>query len=79
MPGRRDDPAGHVLFIMFWKANKWGLIALAAGMAALVACYAFFMRQGDQDTAEKILSTGICVLLFAVAVGTWLSARKGGQ
>ncbi len=62
---------------MFWQANKWGILALAVGLLALGASYAFLVRQGDEDAAKKVLSTGICALLFVVAGATWLSARKG--
>lgn len=62
---------------MFWQANKWGVIALALGLLVLGAAYVFLARQGDEDAAKKTLGTGICALLFVVALATWLSARKG--
>lgn len=62
---------------MFWKANKWGVIALVVGLAGLGVAYVALVRQGDEDAAKKMLSSGICLLLFIVALATWLSARKG--
>lgn len=64
---------------MFWQANKWGILALVAGLLALGAAYVALAQQGDEDSAKKVLSTGICVLLFVVALATWLSARQGGK
>lgn len=62
---------------MFWQANKWGVIALAVGGAVLASLYAYYAPT-DKVLAERILSTGICFLLFAVALGSFLSAKKGG-
>lgn len=64
---------------MFWQANKWGILALVAGLLALGGAYVALAQQGDTETAKKVLGTGVCVLLFGVALGTWLSARKGGR
>ncbi len=61
---------------MFWQANKWGVIALVAGGAVLASLYAYYAPT-DKVLAERILSTGICFLLFVVALGSFLSTKKG--
>ncbi len=60
---------------MMWQANKWCIIFLLVGLAALGAAYCY-LTPGDELLARKVLSTGICVLLAAGGVISWLSARK---
>ena len=59
-----------------WQANKWGIIALAIGLAAVGAGYWYFQSIGDMDTANKVGSTGMCAVLFIVGLGSYLSARS---
>lgn len=62
-----------------WQANKWGIIALAVGLAAVGAVYWYFHSIGDTDTADKVGSTGLCAVLFIVGLGSYLSARNGAD
>ena len=58
-----------------WKANKTGILTLVFGLAGLGAAYAWLKPQ-DELLAQQTLAVGICALLFAVAMGTWLSVRR---
>lgn len=58
-----------------WKANKPFIIMLLAGMAMLAGIYLYLLPQ-DSLLAERIAGTGFCVLLFVVALLTYLSVRK---
>lgn len=62
-----------------WQANKWGIIALAVGLAAVGVAYWYFQSTGDADTADKVGSTGLCAVLFLVGLGSYLSARSGSD
>lgn len=63
---------------MFWQANKGGILILIFGSAVLASLYAY-AAPTDKALAERILSTGICLLLFIVALGSFLSAKKGNR
>ncbi|MBQ6941283.1 MAG: hypothetical protein IJO38_03320 [Akkermansia sp.] len=58
-----------------WQANKISIIILAIGFAALGGAY-WYLAPQDKLLAERVLYTGICALLFVVAVANWLSLRK---
>ncbi|MBQ1960957.1 MAG: hypothetical protein II349_05485 [Akkermansia sp.] len=60
---------------MMWQANKWCIIFLLVGMGLLGGAY-FYLAPQDELLARKVLSTGICVLLAAGGVFSWLSAKK---
>ena len=57
-----------------WRSNKTAIICLLSGLAALGV--AFCIVDGQNPLlARQILSAGICILLFATALGSWLSVR----
>ncbi len=58
-----------------WQANKISIIILLIGFAALGGTYLYLAPQ-DKQLAERVLYTGICALLFVVALANWLSVRK---
>ena len=58
-----------------WQANKVAIIGLLAGLAVLGVVH-WHIAQSDLILAQRVLSTGLCVLLFTVALLIWLSARK---
>ncbi len=58
-----------------WQANKISIIILLIGFAALGGTYLYLASQ-DKQLAERVLYTGICALLFVVALANWLSVRK---
>lgn len=58
-----------------WKANKPFIIMLLVGMALLAGAYVFLFPQ-DPLLAERVAGTGFCVLLFVVALLTYLSVRN---
>ena len=60
---------------MMWQSNKISIIILALGFAALGGAY-WYLAPQDKLLAERVLYTGICALLFVVAVVNWLSLRK---
>ena len=60
---------------MMWQSNKISIIILALGFAALGGAY-WYLAPQDKLLAERVLYTGICALLFVVAVANWLSLRK---
>ena len=55
---------------MFWQSNKSTIIILLLGLS--VSFVAYFLlgsgSSGNIDLAKKVLSTGICVSLFAAAL-----------
>lgn len=59
-----------------WQANKACIIFLLAGLAAVVTAY-FLIRPEDALMAERVLSTGICAMLFVTACISYLLARRG--
>ena len=65
----------RVFFLLMWQANKWSIIVLAIGFAALGGAYWYLVPQ-DELLARRVLYTGICALLFVVAVANWLSLKK---
>lgn len=67
--------AGELFFCIMWQANKISIIILAVGFAALGGAY-WYLAPQDKLLAERVLYTGICALLFVVAVANWLSLRK---
>ena len=50
-------------------------MVLAIGFAALGGAY-WYLAPQDELLARRVLYTGICALLFVVAVANWLSLRK---
>lgn len=59
-----------------WQANKWGIIALLAGLFAVGAAYFKLHAAGNADLANKVGATGVCAVLFFVGLATYLVARK---
>ena len=59
------------------QANKWGIIALLAGLFAVGAAYFKLHAAGNADLADKVGATGVCAVLFIVGLATYLAARKG--
>lgn len=62
-----------------WQANKWGILALLAGLFAVGAAYFKLLAAGKPDMADKVGATGLCAVLFIVGLATYLSARQGGD
>ena len=58
-----------------WQANKVSIIILIIGLAILGGVY-WYLAPQDKLVAERVLYTGICALLFVVALANWLSLRK---
>ena len=65
----------RVFFLYMWQANKWSIFVLAIGFAALGGAY-WHLAPQDELLARRVLYTGICALLFVVAVANWLSLKK---
>ena len=61
--------------LSMWQANKWGIIALLAGLFAVGAAYFKLHAAGNADLANKVGATGVCAVLFIVAFATFLTAR----
>lgn len=61
-----------------WQANKWGIIALVAGLFAVGAAYFKLQAAGQPELADKVGATGVCAVLFIVGLATYLAARPGG-
>lgn len=59
-----------------WQANKWGIIALLAGLFAVGVAYFKLHAAGNADLADKVGATGVCAVLFIVGLATYLVARK---
>ena len=55
-----------------WQANN---IILLIGFAMLGGAY-WYLAPQDKLVAERVLYTGICGLLFVVALANYLSVRK---
>lgn len=58
-----------------WQANKIGIIALALGFAVLGVVF-WLLHETEPLLARQIVAGGFCLLLFTVALATWLSARS---
>lgn len=58
-----------------WQANKTGILVLLGGGILLTALYCFCRRQNELF-AQQMLAVGVCLLLFGVALGTWISVRR---
>lgn len=58
-----------------WQHNKIGILALLVGGAVLGAVYLWLAPQ-NKDLADKVVSTGFCLLLFVVAAVSYLSVRS---
>lgn len=76
-------PAGSLCYLgsellmsRMWQANKWGIIALLAGLFAVGAAYFKLHAAGNTDLANKVGATGVCAVLFIVAFATFLTARQ---
>ena len=65
----------RVFFLLMWQANKWSIMVLAIGFAALGGAY-WYLAPQDELLARRVLYTGICALLFVVTVANWLSLKK---
>lgn len=63
---------------MFWQANKGALITLLLGMTGAFAAYFIIGSgsDGDIELAKKVLSTAICVVLFAAALLSFALAKQ---
>lgn len=57
-----------------WQHNKLGILALLVGGAVLGAVYLWLAPQ-DKALADKVVCTGFCLLLFVVALASFLSVR----
>ena len=68
--------SGSKLLITMWQANKWGIIALLAGLFAVGAAYFKLHAAGKADLADKVGATGVCAVLFIVGLATLLMARQ---
>ena len=68
-------PAGELYFYTMWQANKISIIILLIGFALLGGAY-WYLAPQDKLLAERVLYTGICGLLFVVALANYLSVRK---
>ncbi len=60
-----------------WKANRTGIIILLAGLALLRAAH-HHIALNDEKLADQVLALGFCLLLFGVALASWLSVKKPG-
>ena len=58
-----------------WQANKVGIVALIVGLLLLGGVFVW-LRERDEALAQQVLALGFCALLFAVAMGTWISVRR---
>ncbi len=58
-----------------WQANKLSIIVLTLGFAVLGGAY-WYLAPQDELLAKRVLYTGICALLFVVAVANWLSLKR---
>ena len=58
-----------------WQANKTGILVLLGGGILLAALY-FFCRRESELFAQQAVAVGVCLLLFGVALGTWISVRR---
>ena len=58
-----------------WKSNKIGIITLFIGFVLLFIAYAYVQPE-DPELASRIMAGGTCILLFTVALGSWLSVRR---
>lgn len=59
-----------------WQANKGCILFLLIGFLLLGGAY-FWLLPDDELLARRVLSTGVCVLLAAGGLISWLLARKG--
>ncbi len=57
-----------------WKANKAGIITLAAGLALLGGIH-YLVTPHNEQLADQILALGFCLLLFVVGLASWLSVK----
>ena len=58
-----------------WAANKVAIICLLGGLA-LLGCAYWVLHEQEPLLARQVLSAGVCILLFATALGSWLSVRR---
>lgn len=63
------------LYTNVWQANKIGISILVLGLAALGGVF-WHLQSEDPRLAQQVLSGGICLLLFGVAIGTWWSVHR---
>lgn len=70
-----EQAAGELSYCTMWQANKISIIILVIGLAALGGAY-WYLAPQDELLAQRVLYTGICALLFVVALANWLSVRK---
>ncbi len=60
---------------MMWKANKTGILTLLGGFAVLGVAFASLQGESPQ-LARQVVAVGVCILLFGVGLGSWLSVRR---
>ncbi len=58
-----------------WKANKTGIIVLAVGLTLLALAHRL-ITPGNEQLANQVLALGFCLLLFSVALASWLSVKQ---
>lgn len=58
-----------------WRANKPFILMLAAGLLLLGVLY-LLLQPADPLLADRVCSTGLCLLLFVVALACYLSVRR---
>lgn len=66
--------AVRLVYVM-WRANKPFILMLAAGLLLLGVLY-LLLQPVDPLLADRVCSTGLCLLLFAVALACYLSVRR---
>ncbi len=57
-----------------WQANKKGILTLVVGLGLLLGLH-FALRGSHVELARQLLAVGVCVLLFAVGLASWLSVK----
>ena len=70
MSPRRAAPSTFM-----WRANKPFILMLLAGLLLLGLIYLWLSPQ-DPLLADRVCSTGLCVLLFVVGLLCYLSVRR---
>ncbi len=57
-----------------WRANKTGIVVLLAGLVLLGGLH-YLLAPQHEELADQVLALGFCVLLFGVALASWLSVK----
>ncbi len=58
-----------------WQANKKGIIILLGGLALLGGAH-YLLAQSNEVLADRVLALGFCLLVFGVALASWLSVKE---